>query len=213
MVVSAQVPGERARRGRGRRPAALVRAEILAAAGALLLEEGMAAFTIERVAAQAGASKTTIYKWWPSKGALALDGYFHAVESTLAFPDTGDIERDLTAQLCAFVDLLGRTRAGRVIAEIIGESQLDPDLAAAFRTLYSGPRRRLAVEAMQRARSRGQLRDDVDPDAVVDQLWGACYHRLLMHDLPLTDEFARTLIRQLMPGLRPQPSDAPPGHP
>ncbi|MEU4466073.1 hypothetical protein AB0G20_20600 [Streptomyces sp. NPDC024017] len=49
-----------------------------------------------------GVSKTTLYKWWPPKGALALDGYFHAVEETLAFEDTGDLRADLTRQLCAF---------------------------------------------------------------------------------------------------------------
>jgi hypothetical protein len=36
-------------RGRGRRPAAQVRAEVLAAAGGLLLDGGMGAFTFERV--------------------------------------------------------------------------------------------------------------------------------------------------------------------
>ena len=63
----------------------------------------MGAFTIEKVARRSGASKMTIYKWWPSKGALALDGYFHKVEPQLAFPDTGDIEADLRTQLHAFV--------------------------------------------------------------------------------------------------------------
>ena len=121
------------RRGRGRRPAAEVRRDILTAAGALLLAEGMAAFTIERVAATAGVSKMTIYKWWPSKGALALDGYFDAVENTLAFPDTGDIEADLIAQLRAFVHLTVDTPADRVIKELIGQAQTDADLAAAFR--------------------------------------------------------------------------------
>ena len=84
------------RRGRGRRPSELVRRQVLAAAGQLLLAEGMAGFTIERVAALAGASKMTIYKWWPSKGALALDGYFTTVGEALTFPDTGDAEADLT---------------------------------------------------------------------------------------------------------------------
>jgi AcrR family transcriptional regulator len=189
------------RRGRGRRPAAEVRAEILAAAGALLLDEGMAAFTIERVAQKAGASKTTIYKWWPSKGALALDGYFHAVEPTLAFPDTGDIEEDLTTQIRAFARLVTETPAGRVIAELIGQAQTDPDLSAALLTRYSGPRRDLAVEAMSRARSRGQIRPDVDLQAAVDQLWGACYHRLLLPNLPVTEDFAAGLVRDLMRGI------------
>ena len=192
-----------ARRGRGRRPAEDVRRDILAAAGTLLLGEGMASFTIERVAATAGVSKMSIYKWWPSKGARALDGYFAAVENTLAFPDTGDIEADLLTQLRAFVHLTVDTPAGRVIAELVGQAQTDPDLSAAFREHYSGPRRRLAVEVMRRAQQRGQLRADVDPQIVVDQLWGACYHRLLIPDEPVTEEFATGLVSNLMRGLRP----------
>jgi AcrR family transcriptional regulator len=192
----------RPRRGRGRRPSDEVRGEVLAAAGMLLLAEGMRGFTIERVAELAGASKMTIYKWWPSKGALALDGYFTTVEGVLAFPDSGDIEADLTAQLVAFVRLLRDTPAGRVVAELIGQAQTDPDLAAAYREKYSGPRRALAVAALDRAKERGQLRADVDPEVVIDQLWGACYHRLLLPDQPLTEEFARALVGNLMRGLR-----------
>src|SRR5688572_25313335 len=94
------------RRGRGRRPAAEVRSDVLEAAGKLLFEEGMGGFGFERVAMLAGASKVTLYKWWPSKGALALEAYFHAVEQTLAFPDTGDIEADLTVQVRSFIALL-----------------------------------------------------------------------------------------------------------
>lgn len=193
---------EPVRRGRGRRPAEQVRNEILAAAGELLLTEGMAAFTIERVAARAGASRMTIYKWWPSKGALALDGYFTVVGPTLAFPDTGDIAADLTSQLLNFVRLLRETPAGRVIAELIGQAQTDPQLAEAYRQRYSSPRRALAVEALTRAVERGQLRADIDPESVIDQLWGACYHRLLLPDQPLTDEFAATLVDNLIRGLR-----------
>jgi hypothetical protein len=69
-----------------------------------------------------GASEMTLYKWWPSKGALALDGYFAAVEQTLSFPDTGDIEADLRTQVHAFAGLMTGTRAGRVAAELIGQS-------------------------------------------------------------------------------------------
>lgn len=201
-AVPASAPAP-ARRGRGRRPADDVRRDILSAAGTLLLSEGMATFTIERVAATAGVSKMSIYKWWPSKGALALDGYFTAVENTLAFPDTGDIEADLLTQLRAFVHLTVDTPAGRIVAELVGQAQTDPDLAAAWREHYSGPRRRLAVEVMERAQRRGQLRDDVDPRIVVDQLWGACYHRLLIPDEPVTEEFVTGLVSNLMRGLRP----------
>lgn len=195
--------GAPVRRGRGRRPADEVRRDILSAAGALLFDEGMTGFTIDRVATTAGVSKMSIYKWWPSKGALALDGYFTAVENTLAFPDTGDIEADLLTQLRAFVHLTADTPAGRIVIELVGAAQTDPDLATAFREHYSGPRRRLAVDVLQRAQQRGQLRADVDPRIVVDQLWGACYHRLLIPDEPVTEEFVAGLISNLMHGLRP----------
>jgi AcrR family transcriptional regulator len=191
------------RRGRGRRPAAEVRADIVGAAGAVLFDEGMAGFTIERVAEVAGASKTTIYKWWPSKGALALDGYFHRVEETLAFPDTGDIGADLLAQLEAFVDLLANTPSGRVIAELIGRAQTDPELKAALNDRYTAPRQRLAREAIQRAQARGELRADFDPEVAAHQLWGACYHRMLMTDLPLSPSFAESLVSNLIRGLAP----------
>ncbi|HET7477770.1 MAG TPA: TetR-like C-terminal domain-containing protein [Dermatophilaceae bacterium] len=179
-----------------------MRQEILAAAGQLLLAEGMGRFTIEGVATLAGVSKMTIYKWWPSRGALALDGYFTTVEAVLAFPDTGDIEADLLDQLTSFVLLLRDTSAGRVIAELIGQAQTDPALARAYREKYSGPRRALAVQALERAKRRGQLRANVDPEVVVDQLWGSCYHRLLLPDQPLTVDFALALIENLLRGVR-----------
>ena len=192
---------DRPRRGRGRRPAAEVREEILEAAAELLFDQGMGAFTIEKIASRSGASKMTIYKWWPSKGALALDGYFHKVEPELAFPDTGDIEADLRAQLHAFLRVIRGSPAGPVIAELIGQAQSDPELKAGYLQRYSSPRRALAVAAMEKAKQRGQLRGSLDCETVVDQLWGACYHRLLLPDQPLTREFVDALVDNLFRGI------------
>jgi hypothetical protein len=54
---------------------------------------------------------------------------------------------------------------------------------------------------MRRAQDRGQLRADADPQILVDQLWGACYHRLLLPDEPLTEEFAERLVANLLHGV------------
>lgn len=189
---------------RGRRPADEVREEVLHAAGDLLFGEGMNGFTIDKVAALSGASKMTIYKWWPSKGALALDGYFRKVEPELGFPDTGEIERDLRTQLHAFLGVIRDTVGGGIIGELIGQAQVDPELKAAFLQRYSGPRRALAVAAIRRAQERGQLSANVDPEVVVDQLWGACYHRLLIPDQPLTEDFVDALLTNLFQGIKPR---------
>lgn len=193
------------RRGRGRRPAAEVRREVLSTAADLLFEGGMKAVTFERVAATAGASKTTLYKWWPSAGALAAEAYFSRVETALGFSDTGDIERDLKTQLHAFVILITRGGGGEVVAELVGAAQSDAALSAAWSETYSLPRRALAVEALERAQSRGQLRPDVDLSMIVDQLWGACYHRLLLPGEPITHDFADALVENALYGAAATP--------
>ncbi|QCB92454.1 TetR/AcrR family transcriptional regulator [Cellulomonas shaoxiangyii] len=190
-----------ARRGRGRRPAEEVRSDVLETVGHLLLTEGSADLTFERVARLAGVSKTTLYKWWPSKGALALDGYFHAVEEPLAFADTGDIRADLTSQLRAWSRIMTRTPGGKVLTELIGQSQTDADLASAYRSLYSSERRRLAGERLARAQQVGQIRPDVDVRVVIDQLWGAAYHRMLIPDEPVTDDFITALVTNVLDGV------------
>lgn len=189
------------RRGRGRRRADEVRADVLRTVGEVLLDEGSADLTFERVAKLSGVSKTTLYKWWPSKGALALDGYFHAVEPALAFPDTGDLRADLISQLRAFAHVMTETPGGRVLAELIGQSQTDPDLATAYRKLYSAERRRLAGERLRRGQESGELRAEVDVQIVVDQLWGAVYHRLLIPDEPVTEAFLVGLVDNLLDGI------------
>lgn len=196
------VPATAGRRSRrGRRPTQQVRAEILAAAGELLMAEGMAGFTIERVAARSGASKVTIYKWWPTKGVLALEAYAARVEEVFAVPDTGDIAVDLLSQLTTFVGVLRDTPAGRVTAELVGAAQTDPQLASAFRAVYLQPRRTVGLRALRAAQDRGQVRPGIDLEALSDQLWGACMYRLLMGHEPLDEAYVRALVGNVLAGV------------
>jgi AcrR family transcriptional regulator len=188
------------RRGRGRRPAAEVRAAVLAAAGRILLHDGMQAITFDRVAAEAGSSKTTLYKWWPSPGALAAEAYFAKSRRVLDFPDTGDVRADLIAQLGAFVRWLKDDGAEKPVSELIGAAQMDPSLAHAWSESYGLPRRELARERLRVAQRLGQLRADADLDIIVDQLWGACYHRLLVLKVPFDESIVEPLVDHALYG-------------
>lgn len=188
------------RRGRGRRPAAEVRAAVLAATGRLLLGEGLRAVTFERVAKEAGCSKVTLYKWWPSPGALAAEAYFTQSEPVLAFADTGDIRADLIAQLTAFVRWLTQDDAATPVSELVGAAQTDPAVAEAWAERYARPRRELARVRLRAAQEQGQLRDDADLDVIVDQLWGACYHRLLVLQVPFDETLVPRLVDQALYG-------------
>lgn len=175
---------------------------MLKVAGDMLFENGLAAITFDRVAARAGSSKMTLYKWWQSPGALAYEAYSAAVAVTLAFEDTGDVAADLKAQLRAFVGLL---TGNRVIAELIGAAQSDPILAAEFTRSYTLPRRARAVDRLTSAQLTGQIRDSVDLEIIVDQLWGACYHRLLLGGPSLDAEFTDALVDNVLLGVTPHP--------
>jgi AcrR family transcriptional regulator len=188
--------------GRGRRRAEDVRRAALAATTALLFEDGVRGVTFEKVAARAGISKMTLYKWWSTPGKIAFEAYFSALEETLAFPDTGDVRADLTAQLHSFVDLL--ERSGETIAQIIGTAQGDPELTEALSDQYVRRRRQLAVDRLVLAREAGQIRADADLEVIVDQLWGACYHRLLLPVLPqhpIDAAFVDALVANLFGGI------------
>lgn len=188
------------RRRRGRRPADEVRTEVLDATTRVLLDEGITAVTFERIARESGASKTTLYKWWPSPGVLAAEAYVAHSGPVLEFPRTGDLRADLIAQVSAFLDLLTSGRAAHPVAGLIGAAQSDPQLARAWADSYALPRRELARDRLRAAQREGQLDDEADLDLIVDQIWGACYHRLLVLQVPVVDIDATLLVTTVLRG-------------
>ena len=189
--------------GRGRRPAAQVRAEVLAVTSAMLLKEGYSALSFERISRESKASKTTLYKWWPSIGALAAESFFQQSEPKLKFPDTGDLRADLISQLSSFVKLMTQNNAGKRVAELVGAAQLDPELAKAWAEKYSHPRRELARARLKKAQENEGLAEDAEIDIIIDQLWGACYHRLLILMVSLQDLDLSRLVDQALLGIFP----------
>lgn len=190
---------EVARAGRPR--SEKTRLAILEATADLLVEGGLGATSIESIAARAGVSKVTIYKWWPSRGSVAIDAYFHRYRHTIAFPDTGHMNDDLTAQILLLIAAF-RGRAGEIMAELIGQAQSDPALAETLRTGWLQPRREMSTEVIQRGIDRGELRADVDMAVLLDQLYGPVYYRLIARHEPLSDDFARELVRNTLNGVR-----------
>jgi len=188
------------RRGRGRRPADEVRARVLDAAGRILLRDGLSAVTFGRVAEESGSSKMTLYKWWPSPGALAAEAYFAQSAPVLDFPDTGDVRADLVTQLTSFVRWLTDDGAATPVSELVGAAQIDADIAHAWTQRYAHPRRELARGRLRAAQEQGQLRNDADLDIIVDQLWGACYHRLLVLKVPFDETLVPRLVDQALYG-------------
>lgn len=162
----------------GRPRSEACRRAVLAAAYDVLTRDGLAGFTIERVATAAAVGRTTIYRWWPSRGALAVECLLEAVQKQYRPDAAGDVVRDLKAHMRQVVAIM-RGEAGRIVAGIIAEGQSDPDTLAAFEAGFLLPRRREMERILSTGLGNGQLRRDLDLDMTVDLLVGALLRHLL----------------------------------
>jgi AcrR family transcriptional regulator len=177
---------------------------ILTATLDLLASQGLAAMSIEEVAARAGVGKATIYRRWPSKGLLALDAFVTSFRAQQPLPDTGTLRGDLTAALTAWIRLVTETPMGSMLTGLIAEAQHDASLRDAWRDRVIEPLRAQHRIMLDRAVARGEIPAAVDQEVVLDLFFGAAQHRLLLGHLPLTDEFIGEVVDVILNGILPR---------
>ena len=174
----------------------------------ILSEKGFSDFTIEDVAERASVGKATVYRWWPDKGALIADAFSSSATRKLHFPDTGRIEIDMSRQMRQLIKVF-RGSQGRIVSAILAAGQSDKDLIAAFRERFLWPRRREAYATLRRGIQRGELRRDLDPDLLLDSLYGPIYMRFLLQHDRLTPDFVDRLCALVLRGARPKRKTSP----
>ncbi|MEV4179371.1 TetR/AcrR family transcriptional regulator [Nonomuraea sp. NPDC049709] len=157
------------------------RLAILSSALELCAEHGYGKVTVEAIAARAGASKKTIYRWWPSKGAVVLEAITTSAQAGTPFPDTGDIAADLRVQITGVIEVLTSPQIGSAYTGLIAEAQHDGKLMDAMLDQLIRPRVDLVIGRLRQAQERGELRDDADPQLITELLYGPIYYRMLLH--------------------------------
>ena len=173
---------------------------ILQAANELLESEGFAAVTVEAIAERAGVSKATVYRWWPNRAAVVMDGFLSIVSSEVPFPHTGHAREDIRIHMRRLAEAFSG-KIGRTVAALIAEGQSDPELAEALRSRWLSVRRTEAREILELGIERGELREDLDQEVAVDVLYGPIYYRMLVGHAPLDDDFADVLADHVFAGL------------
>jgi AcrR family transcriptional regulator len=189
------------RRERGRRRSEESHRAIVSATQKLLVERGYRELTIEGVAARAGVGKQTIYRWWPSRAALALEAYLAATDAPPEPPPRGSTRARVRTLLDWLVGVLAQPTGGRVVAGLLADMQHDAELAERFHADVVPERRRAMLETLERARDAGDLRPDADLGVAVDALHGAVFYRLLLSGEPLDRSFTARLADQVLDGL------------
>lgn len=187
---------------RGRPRNVETQSSILTASYELLLESGFGAVTVEKIAERAQVSKATIYKWWPNKAAVVMDGFLSAAAARLPVPDTGSVFQDILEHATNMAQFM-ISREGSIFLEIIGEGQVDSGLAEAFRTRYIQPRRMEVRTILNRGLQRGELDKDLDIALCTDLIYGPIFYRLLVTGDRVDKSYVERLVTHVFTGIRP----------
>ncbi|HEX6097063.1 MAG TPA: helix-turn-helix domain-containing protein [Thermoanaerobaculia bacterium] len=132
-----------AKRGRGRPRREGADEEILSVARSMLSEGGYRDFTVDAMAERAGVAKTTVYRRWPSKGALIAA----LIPPPGAYENAEDVLRDVQTLLAPLADagddaeVLGVIRAilrsrRPALADLAGPERADELLGALWMRMF-----------------------------------------------------------------------------
>src|SRR5882762_2514358 len=184
----------------GRRRSETSRKAILDATYDLLKTVGFHQMSIEGVAARAGVGKATVYRWWSSKGVLAVEAFMQAIAPSIGFRETASARADIELQLNLLAKAY-RGKAGEILKEMIGFSQSDAETREAFFVGYLKPRREAAKTALQRGIEQGEFQSNLDPEVLVDALYGPLIYRMLTGYYPIDNNFINQIRRVVFEGI------------
>ena len=191
---------------RGRPRSAAVDAAILDATLEEYAERGFDGMSIDGVAVRAGVGKATIYRRWSSKQELVRDAiaYMH---DDIEAPDTGSLLGDYEGLAAGVRAAVQRQGAATFAPRLLGEAVGDPELHAIFYANLIKPRRDQMRLVLERAVARGEIRNDLDLDLMIDLFAGPAVYRMLITGGDMSKMFAvEEQIDALFNGLRPPAS-------
>ncbi|MBO0843089.1 MAG: TetR/AcrR family transcriptional regulator [Nocardioides sp.] len=170
--------------------------EILAAALEVLADVGYDRLTMDAVATRAKASKATLYRRWSSKARLVIDALLTS-KSPPPDADTGSLRGDLLAVTCCEGGLCDQDSIG-LFAGIVTAICRDQEFAEIFRTEVVAAKAAGSRAIWERARQRGELRDDIDLELLEPALAGIVLHRVFVEGEPPSQELITKVIDQII---------------
>lgn len=194
-IVAARTGEKLKRRGRPRSVTAEV--AILETTYRLIAAKGPGPVTLDSVARESGVSKTTIYKWWPSREALLIDAFLRHASLMLPLADDGDPLATLRRHAAAYTEAL-KGEFGAVQLAVISECIANTGSAELFSARYLGIRRKVAVSIIERGQREGAITSDLPAGDLYDRIYGTLFYRFLFRFDPLSADYARKLVDSLL---------------
>lgn len=164
----------------------------------MLATSGYDRLTMDAVAADARASKATLYRRWQTKADLVVDALVW-LKSCMPneVPDTGTLRGDLLAMACTDGGLTDKMPLA-VFGALITAMQRDEDLARAFQQRFMGPIEARSRTVFERAQARGEIAEGADLALLGHVLPAVAIHYALTRNKPVRAEFIEQIIDQVV---------------
>lgn len=176
------------------------------AALTLLAEQGYDRLTIEAIAAQAGASKATIYRRWSNKAELVIDA-LACKKADFEAPDTGSLAGDLDA----FVARISSDELpidASVVIGLVSALPHDSQMRSVVHERLVEPQLRAMTTVLRRAQGRGEIAAELDLELIVSVVPATILYQILhLGQAPDREFFRRVFYAIVLPAVRnPNPS-------
>lgn len=165
--------------------------ELLAVTLQLLQQNGYEGLTVDEVAATARASKSTVYRRWPTKAELVLAAVMQGMSQVAVAPGTGRLRTDLLA-VGEAISEQARTHATTMRAVLV-EASRNPALNAVMQQQFA-QRQNLINHVLAQAVDRGEIRAEAINDDLWDLLPGYLVFRAVIEDRPATRGTIEALV-------------------
>jgi AcrR family transcriptional regulator len=182
--------------------------ELLTVTFELLQKVGYDRLTVDAVVAAAKASKTTVYRRWPSKAELVVAACVQGFQHAMIAPDTGTLRGDLIR--IGEMALERLVHGSGTLAAVVPELSRSAELNAVVRRELVDRQEAVMRAVFQRAAARGEI----NAEAITSEMWDVLSGYLLMRFLvPVrsrpTNRTVQNLVDDVMlPSLRRIPPSA-----
>ena len=160
------------------------RAAVFEAVCTVLVAEGLSGLSVDRIAAESGISRSTIYRNWPEMGALAcevFDGLLHRDE----IPMGSDPRAALHSYLADYARRLNDPTYLAVLVALMDGSTRDSTFAEVHRRAFSQTRSR-ADAIVRQAQEKGLIDPARDIKQCVEDLVAPFLYRRLVSQVRIT---------------------------
>jgi AcrR family transcriptional regulator len=160
---------------------------------ALKLSRQQQELSIKAIAAAAGVSRQTIYRWWDNRGQILLEALLE-IGNTIQVSDKHTTTDD---RLREFVSNAVKQASDvrHALSIVMLDAQQDEAFAQVFRTEFILPRRAALLDLTETTKARAK---DSDQQFFADLVFGPLWYRVLVKHADIDRNFANQLAESAL---------------